>query len=281
MVGAIIQARMTSNRLPGKVLMDLGGRPVLQRVIERAREAKLVDIVIVATTDNATDDPIINLCDTLKCDYFRGSEEDVLSRVLGAAKAFNLSTIVEITADCPLIDWNHIDQLVRKHLEEPADMTTNIDDRSFPRGYDIRVFNTSVLERVNKEVDNSVDRQHVSTWMYLNPKGKKNYTCLNMSAPKGQNRPDLEVTLDTQEDYELLQWIYGAGKDYNLDLTCQDVINLLDTYPHVRKKVENIQRKDYFEELNNFYAEELKKNESTDNRSGGTGLTSGRSRFRK
>jgi len=254
MIAAIIQARMTSTRLPGKALIDICGKPALQRVIERVR-ASNVDDVIVATTTNETDDPIISLCEKLGCNYFRGSEEDVLSRVFEAARKFDVDIIVEITADCPLIDWNHINALLEMHGNGTvADITSNIIKRTFPRGYDIRIFNREVLERVNKEVDNLIDRQHVSTWTYLNPKGKQNYKVQNWEAPPNQYRPDIEVTLDTPEDLELIRWIYGfESQGYNLELTCEQVINLIDTYPMMYNKVSKIKRKDYFEELEAAY----------------------------
>ncbi|MFX1570641.1 MAG: cytidylyltransferase domain-containing protein [Promethearchaeota archaeon] len=253
-VAAIIQARQGSSRLPGKTLIDIVGKPALQRVIERIWSAKLIDDVIVATTINKEDNAIVELCKSLGTNYFRGSEDDVLDRVLNAAKKFDVDVIVEITADCPLIDYNHIDKLIDWHLVNDADMTTNILERTFPRGYDIRIFDTKTLERVNEEVNNNVDRQHVSTWMYLNPKGKQNYSIQNWTAPPEQNRSDIEITLDTPEDLELIRWIYGFEKQgYNIELTCQNVINLIDTYPMMYEKVKNIQRKDYFEELNKSY----------------------------
>lgn len=282
---AIIQARQTSSRLPGKALIDICGKPALQRVIERIRQSE-VDDVIVACTINKADDVIVELCEKLDCKYFRGSEEDVLSRVLDAAKAYNIETIVEITADCPLIDWNHINQLLRLHGNGIAvDITMNIEKRTFPRGYDIRIFNTKTLEKVNKEVDNPIDRQHVSTWMYLNPKGKENYLTLNWLAVGKERRPDLEITLDTPEDYELICWLFAAAQEYRLDLTCEEVINLIDTYPYIYKKVETIKRKDYFEELNAYYESkkepETNENESVDNGLRGTGLLGRRTGKRK
>jgi len=151
MTAAIIQARQSSTRLPGKALVDINGKPALQRVIERCRAAN-VDDVIVATTENEADNAIASLCDSLNCHYYRGSEEDVLSRVLEAAKYYEVDTIVEITADCPLIDWNHINFLLDYHRMNLSDVTTNILERDFPRGYDIRIFDTATLERVNSEV---------------------------------------------------------------------------------------------------------------------------------
>lgn len=250
---AIVQARQSSSRLPGKALIDICGKPALQRVIERLREAKLLDDVIVATTENEADDVIIELCEKLGCSYFRGSENDVLDRVLNAARQFNVDVIVEITADCPLIDWNHVNTLITMHTNCDYDMTTNVLKRTFPRGYDIRIFDTSALERVNNEVDNLIDRQHVSTWMYLNPKGSQGYDVQNWPAPQWQNRPDIEVTLDTPEDLELIRWLYEYGKEYRMDMTCEQVINAIDAYPHIYSKVKKIARKDYYEELKEAY----------------------------
>ena len=268
-IAAIIQARMSSSRLPGKVLMDLAGKPALRRMIERLRESNQLDDIIVATTINKTDDPTVELCEKLNCNYFRGSEDDVLDRVLKTAQNFNVDVIVETTGDCPLIDYNHINHLVKLFKDNEYDHVSNIIDRTFPRGYDIRVFSTESLERTNKEVDNDIDRQHVSTWQYLNPKGKQNYKCLNWSAPIGQNRSDIEVTLDTPEDYKLINILFAMGQDYKLDLTCQDVINLIDTYPSIYQQVKKIERKDYFQELKEAYEKKERKNNNGESKKRG------------
>lgn len=276
-IGAIIQARQGSSRLPNKATIDICGKPALQRVIERVRACKKLDYIIVATTENKQDDAIKEICQENGVNCFRGSEENVLDRVLKAAQKFDIDVVVEITADCPLIDWNHINTLIDMHLNNDCDMTTNILTRQFPRGFDIRIFNKEALERVEKEVDNDIDRQHVSTWMYLNPKGKVNYKVQNWDAPCEQFRPDLEFTLDTPEDLELIRWIYSFEKQgYNLALTCQEVINLINIYPSVYEKVSKIQRKDYFQELEEAYKQpkaERSENEKecSDNRSRGTG----------
>ena len=251
--GAIIQARMGSNRLPNKVMLDLIGKPVLQHVIERTMASR-VDKVIVATTTNIEDNAIAEFCKSKGYAFYRGSENNVLRRVLDTAKLFKLDIIVEITADCPLIDWNHIDHLLSMHEYSNKDITGNIiGGRTFPRGYDIRIFNTKILERINKEVDNDIDRQHVSTWAYLNPKGKLKYTHQNWMAPFDQRRSDIEVTLDTPEDYELIKWLFEVSKEYRLELNCSDVVYLLSIYPENYNKVKDIKRKDYFEELANCY----------------------------
>jgi spore coat polysaccharide biosynthesis protein SpsF len=286
---AIIQVRQTSSRLPGKALIDICGKPALQRVIERVRAAKTLNDVIVACTTNSADDAIISLCEKLGCNYFRGSEEDVLDRVLNAARQYDIDVICEITADCLLIDYNHIDTLVNMHLNSDCDMTSNIISRTFPRGYDVRVFNTEALERAEKEIDNDIDRQHVSTWMYLNPKGKLNYKVQNWDSPCEQFRPDIEVTLDTAEDLQLIRWIYSFESGYNMTngLSCQEVINLINTHPAEYAKVSKIVRKDYFQEIEEWYKQNnkgAKKHEQVqcaDNRIRKPGSVSGRTKKRK
>ncbi|MFW9969284.1 MAG: cytidylyltransferase domain-containing protein [Candidatus Odinarchaeota archaeon] len=264
-IGAIIQAREGSSRLPGKATIDICGKPALRRVVERVQQSKVLDIIIVATTTNAKDDVIEEMCKDLGCRCFRGSEENVLDRVLNAAKEFQVDVIVEITADCLLIDWNHINHLAEMHINSDFDMTSNILSRTFPRGYDIRIFNTKALERVNNEVDNDIDRQHVSTWMYLNPKGKENYKCQNWAAPVEQFRPDIEVTLDTPEDLELIRWLFEyTSNGYNMELICQDVINLINHYPDKYKKVKEIKRKNYFEEIKEEYAKQENNNKGSE-----------------
>ena len=250
---AIVQARQGSSRLPGKALIDICGKPALQRVIERLREAKLLDDVIVATTENEANNAIIELCEQLNCSYFRGSENDVLDRVLNAARKFEVDIIVEITADCLFCDWDIVDSLIKHYTGTDVDYCSNVIERTFPRGFDCQVFGIKTLERVNKEVDNDLDRQHVSSWIYLNPKSKGKYTIASITAPPELNRPDLEITLDTPEDLDLIRWLFEYGKEYRIDMTCLDVINAIDTYPYVYNKVKDIARKDYFSELKEAY----------------------------
>ena len=282
-IKAIIPARMTSSRLPGKVMLNICGKPVLQRVIERVRASKLLDGVVIATTINKDDDCIEEFCKIINCECFRGSENNVLERLIGAARATNTDIIVELTSDCPIIFSGHIDYLVNLHMQEYPyyDMTTNIEIRSFPRGFDLRIVNIEALEWSQKEIDAEIDLQHALTFIYLNPKGKLNYKVQNWIAPEGQNRPDLEITLDTIEDWELICFIYGFEEQgYNLELNCEQVISIIDNYPMMYKKVADIKRKNYFDELSECYTKQknvegAKKNEkvpNSNNRSRKTGV---------
>jgi spore coat polysaccharide biosynthesis protein SpsF len=255
-IKAIIPARMTSSRLPGKVLMLLAGKPNLQRMIERVRASKLLDGIVIATTINPQDDQIVDFCLDNNVEYFRGSENNVLERLIGAARASCTDVVVEGTSDCPLLWHEHIDHLVNLHMANyPGyDMTTNIQKRTFPRGFDLRIVNLEALERSFKEIDCQTDFEHALTRIYLHPIGSKNYKVQNWEAPERQRRPDLELTLDTEDDRELLSWIFSfESQGYNLELNPEQIISLLDTYPHVLDKVSKIQRKDYFQELEAAY----------------------------
>lgn len=227
---ATIEARMTSSRLPGKVLMELSGIPALQHIIERLRRSRYIDDVVVATTVNAADDPIVSLCERLKCHYYRGSEEDVLQRVLDAAKAFNGDIIVEITGDCPLIDWRHADYLIEQLFERNCDYVSNTVERSFPRGYDTQVFPTAVLEKVNQITCDPTDHEHVSLYIYRHPDMFKIW---NWHAPAELDHPEFEPTLDTPEDYDFLSAIFQSLYEEDHGFSCEAVVGLLRNHPEI------------------------------------------------
>jgi spore coat polysaccharide biosynthesis protein SpsF len=247
-VGAIIQARMTSSRLPGKVLLPLFDKPVLQHIIERLRRSKYIDDVIVACTTNEADQPIIDLCDKLECKYFRGSEDDVLSRVSEAAKLYDTDIIVEITADCPCVYWDLVDMLIER-LDEEKDYVSNVMNRTLPRGLDVQVFWTKTLERVAEEIDNDVDRQHVSTWIYKNPKNYGKYRTENF-ALSDVDYSNLRLTLDTEEDYALLKFMYEAfeGNVFSIG----DILNLFKVYPELPLINSHVPQKSYYKELSEW-----------------------------
>jgi spore coat polysaccharide biosynthesis protein SpsF (cytidylyltransferase family) len=166
---AIIQARMTSTRLPGKVLADLGGRPLLARVVERARLARTLAEVVVATTVNTTDDPVAALCASLGLPCFRGSEEDVLDRYHGAAGAHGADPVVRITADCPLLDPAVVDRVMGAYIEGGCDYASNTLHRSYPDGLDTEVFSYAALDTAWREARLASEREHVTPFIWKNP----------------------------------------------------------------------------------------------------------------
>ncbi|MRS03688.1 acylneuraminate cytidylyltransferase, partial [bacterium] len=134
---AILQARMSSTRLPGKVLLDLGGRSVLSRMVERVRQSKLVTRVVVATTIDPSDEPIVKLCQDENIDVFRGSLPDVLDRYYQAATKYHADIVIRLTGDCPLIDADLIDQTIQALMDQKADFSCNRLPPPFQRTYPI------------------------------------------------------------------------------------------------------------------------------------------------
>lgn len=170
-VVAVIQARMSSSRLPGKVLEDLAGQPMLARVVNRTCRARTLDAVAVATTVAPADDPIVRLCDTQGWICLRGSEDDVLDRYYQVARALEASSVVRITADCPLIDPDIIDRIVGQFLSHRAevDYVSNTIVRSFPRGLDVEVMNFDALEAAWHEDSDPGSREHVTPYIRHHP----------------------------------------------------------------------------------------------------------------
>ncbi|AJH01338.2 hypothetical protein LF65_04809 [Clostridium beijerinckii] len=242
---ATIEARMTSSRLPGKVLMDFCGKTDLQHIVERLGRSKYIDEIVVATTINEEDDPIIDLCKNIGCKYYRGSEEDVLLRVLEAAKSVEADYIVEITGDCPVTDWRHSDHIIEMFFSGEYDYVSNTIERTFPRGFDTQIFPVRILAEVNEITQNPVDHEHVSIYIYTHP---EKYKLLNWKADEKMNHPQFEITLDTIEDYEFIKQIYEILYLKDFDFSAQDVVNLLIKHPHMIKSLENTDRKDPFKE---------------------------------
>ena len=204
---ATIEARMTSSRLPGKVLMPCQGQPMLALMIERLRRVPSLDGIVIATTINASDDPIEALADRLGVGCWRGSEDDVMARVLDAATAFKADVIVETTGDCPLIDPDIVETCIRRYLELGVDYLSNVLERGFPIGMDTQVFATAVLRDAAGRTSDPTDHEHVSLFIYRHP---ELYTLANVAAPPHHFDPELRLTLDTRQDFELIDRIFGA-----------------------------------------------------------------------
>ena len=166
---AIVQTRMGSTRLPGKVLKDLGGDAVLARVVHRLRRAHLLNEIVIATTISPADDSIVRECERLAVQCFRGPEQDVLDRYYQTAKAFSAEAVVRVTSDCPLIDGELIDATIRTFLDQKADYSSNNIPRTYPRGLDAEVFTFAGLERTWREAVKPYEREHVTPYFYEHP----------------------------------------------------------------------------------------------------------------
>lgn len=200
---AIIQARMSSTRLPGKVMADLAGRPLLARVIERARAAKSVDLVAVATTDRAADDRVAEFCSAGQIPVFRGSEDDVLDRFRQAAARFEADVVVRLTADCPLLDAAVIDLVVGSFLTGNCDYASNTIEPTYPDGLDTEVFSREALERAWREAKLKSEREHVTPYIWKNPAFFR-----LLSVKNDVNLSGLRWTVDEPQDLELARRVY-------------------------------------------------------------------------
>jgi len=226
---ASIEARMTSSRLPGKVLADLAGEPALTRLYQRLAKSQKIDGIILATTINATDDPLAEWAAQQGIDVYRGSEVDVLDRVVKAQQQMNSDIVVEICGDTPLLDPDIIDQAVELFLEGNGDVITTSRKETFPQGIDVEVFSLYNLEEVAATVQDPAVREHVSLYFYDHP---ERYRIYDLIAPRELFFPDQRLQVDYPEDLELVRKIYTRLLPiYGPDFTTRDIITLLQQEP--------------------------------------------------
>ena len=228
-VVAIIQARMGSTRLPGKVLKDLAGETVLARVVHRLRRAKLITEVLVATTDHPADDAIVAECRKCSVAVSRGDQENVLNRYYRAAQVSKTDIIVRITSDCPLIDPGITDKTIAAFLEEKPDYASNVMKRTYPRGLDTEVMSFHALSRAWQNGQKPYEREHVTPYLYEHPEEFK-----LLSVTGDVNHSAHRWTVDTPEDLEFLQTVYSRFEEDGT-FTWQDVLRLLEREPALLK----------------------------------------------
>lgn len=225
MVLALIQARMGSTRLPGKVLADICGKPMLWCVVERVRSARLIDSLAIATSTQAADDAIADFCTKNNMVFFRGSETDVLDRFYQAAKHFQADTIVRITADCPLIDPKTIDKVVAAFLEGGYDYVSNTIRITYPDGLDVEVFSFPALETAWKEAHLPAEREHVTP--YLRTSGR--FRVQNVDNETRLPDEYLRWTVDEPADLEFVRIVYSRLAPQGQAFGFVDILSLLKT----------------------------------------------------
>ena len=218
----ILQARTSSTRLPGKVLRDLVGAPMLERQIERVRRAKSIGRLVVATSTDASDDAVADLSRRLGLACHRGPLDDVLGRFAGALEAFGPSDhVVRLTGDCPLADPEVIDATIARHIEAGADYTSNTLTLTFPKGQDVEVMKAQHLIAAAAEATDPYDREHVTPFLYRHP---ERFKLANLA--RHPPLPDLRWTVDTPEDFAFVERVYGALYRANPAFTSEDVLKL-------------------------------------------------------
>ncbi|MEP7152365.1 MAG: glycosyltransferase family protein [Nitrospira sp.] len=235
-----IQARMRSTRLPGKVMLPIMGRPMLELMIERLKRVNQIDAIVVATTSDASCDVIQSLATRLNVGCFRGSEEDVLDRVLGAARAAQADIIVETTGDCPVVDPDVIDQVISAFLSSSVDYCSNVLERTYPRGLDVQVFPLNVLEQVAKLTQDPVDHEHVSLYIYRHP---ERFRLRNVSSGLSPDAGELRLTVDTPEDFELVTKIYETLYSLKPDFGLADILDLCARNPELPLMNQHVKQK--------------------------------------
>jgi len=234
----IVQARMTSTRLPGKVLLPLAGEPMLTRLVERLRRVQRADGIVIATTTNATDDPIAALCSQLGMLCHRGSEHDVLSRYADAARLHGADTVVRITSDCPLIDPALIDQVIAVYEEGESDYVSNMLPPTWPYGMAVEVFSAAALAQAHAEATQAAEREHVTPFIYWHP---ERYRLRNVASPVDLSQH--RWTVDTPEDYALVGRLFDHLVPTHPHFTQADVLALLDQHPDWIAINQHIQQK--------------------------------------
>ena len=237
---AIIEARMKSTRLPGKNLKPILGKPMLELLIERLKCARSLEGVMVATTDDPSDDAIDALCLRLGIPCFRGSMEDVLDRVLKAARSVAADVIVEITGDCPLNDPEIVDQVVGIYLEGKHDFVSNGLVQTYPLGIAVDVFATDLLDEVASLTLDAADREHVSLYIYEHP---EKYALKNVASSLPEKHRSYRLTVDTPEDFALVSAVFEALYPGNPAFGLSEILHFLDGHPQIAELNREIRQK--------------------------------------
>ncbi len=239
-IGAIIQARMGSSRLPAKVMKKIDGKSILEHIVNRVKQSKIIDDIIIATTTFDRDDIIADEAVRSGVNFFRGSEEDVLSRYYYSAKNNDIDVVVRITSDCPLIDPKVMDSIIKCYLGGEYDIVSNagadLSNRTYPRGLDTEVFSFEILEKAFYNANQKYQREHVTPYIYENS-DKIYYYKNDIDYSK------YRLTLDTQEDWELITEIYKklyCGKhNFYLD----EIVEVFNSYPELQYINSHVEQK--------------------------------------
>jgi spore coat polysaccharide biosynthesis protein SpsF len=249
---AIIQARMSSERLPGKVMAEIGGKPMLYHVVKRAERAELINLIVVATSHHHDDDVIENFCKENAVVCFRGSRNDVLDRYYQAARYLDALVIVRLTADCPLLDPGIIDKIILNYYEGDFDYVSNIIEYTYPDGLDTEVFSFDALNRAWREARLKSEREHVTPYLRNHP---EIFRLVNISHTEDLSH--LRWTVDEPQDMDFIRSVFAHMGDSCFGMT--DTLNLLRECPELSIKNAGIKRNEgYIVSLNDDCVAESK-----------------------
>lgn len=213
---------------------------MLYYLVERLRRVKSIQEIVLATTVNETDDTLVEFAKTMNISFYRGSEDDVLERVIGAGESADADIIVEITGDCPIIDPLIVEQAIQIFLHNDADYVSNAIVRSYPDGMDTQVFRLETLKKSAQMTNSPPDREHVTLHIRRHP---EIFRHINLVAPPDLHWPELGLTLDEAKDYEFLKTIIEYFGDANPYFSCREVIRLLKSRPELLEINRDVVRK--------------------------------------
>ncbi len=240
-VSIIVQARMGASRLPGKIMKRVLGKPMLEYQIERLRRVKASDEVVIATTEDPSDDVVSDFCQKLSIPFFRGDVDDVLGRTYGAAKKRKADVIVRITGDCPLIDPMVVNQLIEYYLSNRHrfDYVSNVIERTFPRGMDGEVFPFKILEEIEAVATDPSDREHVTLYLRRN---SMRYRLGNLSYVRDESHH--RWTLDTEDDFKLIREFFERLYPTRPHFSLEDCLRFMEQNPDLVKLNQHIRQKE-------------------------------------
>lgn len=227
---AIIQARMGSTRLPGKMMLTVLGKPIIQWVVERVKSAKLIDGIILATSTNDDDDVLFKWALDHAVPCFRGSNNDVLDRYYQAARLTQADAIVRITGDCPLMDSQIIDRIVAKYQSNGYDYVTNSQPPTYPDGLDVEIFSFTALEKAWKEAGLASEREHVTAYIWKHPEFFKIANVKHVTDLSEQR-----WTLDMLEDFELIKYVIEDVETHHSGFTLDNILRVIKSHPKWQK----------------------------------------------
>jgi spore coat polysaccharide biosynthesis protein SpsF len=235
-----IEARMRSTRLPGKVLLPVMRQPMLVLMIERLQHVPEIDEIVVATTTDPSCVAIADVAARCGVGVHRGSEDDVLDRVLQAGHGAGADLIVETTGDCPLIDPGTVSRVIQEFHRHDVDYCANVLERTYPRGMDVQVFPLKVLEEVARLTDDPVDHEHVSLYIYRHP---ERFRLHNVTSGLSADAANARLTVDTPEDFALVTEIFERLYPSKPDFSLADILGLLAAHPELRGMNQDVRQK--------------------------------------
>ena len=236
---AILQARMTSSRLPGKVLLPVAGAPMLLRQLERMRRASSVDQIVVATSEDLSDDDLAFTVVDAGYDCVRGSLTDVLGRFVTAADEYEPDAVVRLTADCPLISPAVIDEIVQAFQARTCDYLSNTLQPTYPDGLDVEVMTAAAIRDIANSSTDPDEREHVTLGIYRHP---ERFSVENYTDPSGRDNSQLRWTVDSPDDFEFVSAVYQHLFSVNPEFEYDDILNLLAQHPQLSRDASHAAR---------------------------------------